>query len=248
MQDIIALRQVYRVLFIFLFNLLAGSCGLLLPEGNAGPIICFTFDDQHNSVYEYAFPALADYGWKATSFVNSGCLGRDSSLSWDQVQELELVYGWETGGHGLWHKDLVDLTYDEARREIGEDYNNLVNHGLNPRGFALPKGACPQAYYSIIMNYYNYVRCSSDFAIHPPIDRFSLGYISYQADWSADTIKSRIEQGIANKEALIVIGFHQIETPSSYMNCPLSVFKAILGFVHQKGLRVMTLSEALAVI
>lgn len=246
MQGKSALRQVYRVLFILLFNLLAGSCGLLLPEVNAGPIICFTFDDQHSSIYEYALPALAEYGWKATNFVNSGLLGREKSLSWDQVQNLELVYGWETGGHGLLHQDLVDLTYDEASREIGEDYNNLVNHGLNPRGFALPKGACPHAYYSIILKYYHYIRCSSDFAMQAPIDRYSIGYSSYQADWSVDTIKSRIEQGIANKEALIVIGFHQIETPSSHMNCPISVFETILDFVYQKGLRVMTLSDALA--
>lgn len=231
---------------VLICSLLAGSCGLLSPVGGDGPIICFTFDDQHKSVWEYAAPVMREHGFAGTSFVNTGRIGHPHLMSWQQIESLEKDDGWETGGHTLYHQDLPELGYAEAQNVIIADYDSLKAHGLSPRTFALPGGDCPLEYYPIIQSRYSNIRGSSDFAMYAPLNRLSLGYLPYQSGWTAENIIKRIRQGIANNEALIIIGFHRIETVTGgyYDNCPLSEFTRIMDWVKDKGLKVKTVSEA----
>lgn len=168
-------------------------------------------------------------------------------MDWVQITELELIHGWETGGHSLNHRDLVDLSYTEAETAIGADYRNLVAQGLHPRGFALPSGSCPAEFYPLITRYYSYIRGSNDCAMQDPVNPLSLGYLPFQSGWTAEQISSRIERGISNGEALIIIGFHNVGSggEANYGNCPVGEFRRIMSYVQQKALPVMTLSQAL---
>jgi len=237
----------FKAACVLIFSLLLISCDLLSPGTDQAPIICFTFDDQHISIWQHAFSILDQYGFKGTNFINSGRIGQPELMDWDQLLTLELEHGWETGGHTLYHEDLPSLSFAEAEIAIGQDYHNIRDKGLSPKGFALPGGSCPVEYYEIIDRYYDYIRCSSDFAMQRPVNRRALGYLSFQSGWTADQIKDRIKRGIARGEALIIIGFHRIETPEGGYNdnCPATELEEIMRFVSGKGLRVMTLSEAL---
>ncbi|MCB5268682.1 MAG: polysaccharide deacetylase family protein [Candidatus Cloacimonetes bacterium] len=224
------------------------SCKFLSSSASMQPIIVFTFDDQHASVYDVAFPIMQEYGYRGTNFVNSNALGQTGRFSWDELIEMELTYGWETGGHTLNHEALNQLDYEQAVYVIQQDYNNLEEHGLNPRSFALPKGQCPSQVYPFLRSLYKNIRGSSDFAMHEPLNRHALGYLAFQTGWTAQPVKQRILRGIANGERLIIIGFHRFNAESEgYMDsCSDDVFRDILRFVYDHELKVLPLAEAVS--
>lgn len=235
-----------KLLLIILSALLLGSCTFFTADRPDNPIICFTFDDQHHNVYSLALPAMNQYGYRATCFVNSCALGQSGLLSQAQLSELHFQWNWEIGGHTLNHERLNELSYEEAATAIDSDYQNLLNWGFAPRVFALPRGVCPLEYYPLITSRYEYIRGSNDTAMHTPLNVHALGYLPFQSGWTAEIIKNRIRRGMANGESLIVIGFHRIEDPDYIYNadCPIEVFNEILDYVHGLGLEVLPLSEA----
>jgi len=237
----------FRLICASIFSLLLLSCSLSRPEAPA-TIVCLTFDDGHRSVYEHAMPILHCHGLRATSFVNSGLVGSDQIMNWDQIISLDHDYGWETGGHGLDHINLAELDYEAAAYQISDDRRLLTEHGLVPLSFALPYGVAPLDYYELISSHYANIRGSNDIPMHHPVDRLNLGYLPYQSGWTADQLKARILQGMANQEALVIIGFHRVETPNAsyYDNCPASVLEEFCAWLAETGLRVMTVSEAMA--
>lgn len=191
---------------------------------------------------------MCEFGWRGTNFVNTNALTLEYPhlMNWTQITELELEYGWETGGHTLNHEALIDLDLDVAIANIRQDKQNLADHGLNPRSFALPRGQCPIQLYAMLTELYQNIRGSSDFAMHHPLNRKALGYLAYQGGWSSEIIKRRIQRGIANQEALIVIGFHRFDSESEGYadSCPSPIFREILQYTQGLGLQVLPLAEA----
>jgi peptidoglycan/xylan/chitin deacetylase (PgdA/CDA1 family) len=226
--------------------LLISGCRFFAPDTQLSPIVVLTFDDQHYSVYDKAFPIMQEFGFRGTNFVNSAAMGQSGLMDWQHLQEMELVHGWETGGHTLYHEQLNQLDLEEARANIHHDFQNIVQNGLDPVSFALPRGQCPSQVYPIILDLYSNIRGSSDFSMYPPINRKALGYLSFQSSWSAEPVINRILRGIANNEALIIIGFHRFDAESlGYEDsCSSEVFRTILSFLQQKQLQVMPLKEA----
>ncbi len=236
----------YKLLCILICALVLGSCNLLSESDNSRPVVCITFDDQFSNVYNIALPVLNAHGFRASCFVNSEKLGSPGRLTSQQVLSLYQDYGWEIGGHFLRHENLEQLSFAQAEYAIEQDYYNLLSLGVNPRSFAIPSGRCPAEYYPLITKHYLNIRGSSDFAMHNPIDRHSLGYLPYQTGWSVSIIQDRIRRGIENREAIIVIGFHKIDDSSeSYTdNCSLETFSEIVSYIANLGLEVMPLAEA----
>ncbi|MCK9309337.1 MAG: polysaccharide deacetylase family protein [Candidatus Cloacimonetes bacterium] len=233
-------------LLLLILLLLTVSCNLLTKPPQAPPIIVITFDDQNANVFSVALPIMSQYGYRGSCFVNSGKLGQNGLLSVDEVKSLNNQYNWEIGGHSLNHEHLPQQNYPQAELAIGDDFRYLQNIGVNPISFAIPFGNCPAEYYPILLHYYQNIRGSIDFAMFQPIDRHSLGYFPYQNGWTASLMKERIRRGIVNHESLVVLGFHRIgDASSSYEdNCPASVFAEIINYIHQLGLEVLPLSEA----
>lgn len=189
---------------------------------------------------------MQEYGFRGTNFVNTAALGKPRLFGKAELIEMTLDYGWEAGGHTLNHEALNQLDYTEAIRVIWEDYRNLQEMGLSPESFALPKGQCPSGVYPYLQELYPNIRGSSDFAMYAPINRQALGYLAFQSGWGAQVIKQRIIRGVADKEALIIIGFHRFnaENQGYTDSCPDSVFREILGFVSENHFRVLPLKEA----
>ncbi len=230
----------------FVLFLLLASCRFVSISGADDPIICFTFDDQHEGVYRVALPIMQQYGFRGTCFVNSGKLHRPNYMLKNELQSLYADYAWEIGGHTINHENLVNLTYPEARQAIITDYDSLYAWDLYPRSFALPFGECPLEYFPIIAEYYRNIRGSMDTPMHVPLDRLGLGYLPYQSGWNSSVIKARIQRGIAAHEELIIIGFHEIEgaTNPYGSNCDSDTFGEIMDYVHNLGLRVLPVDEA----
>lgn len=239
--------MVYRYICLLITVLLC-SCNLVTNPNTTITRVCITFDDQSSKIYSEALPILNAHGFRATCFVNSALLGSPGRLSSQQVLTLYHEQGWEIGGHSLRHENLVDLSYSQADYTIGQDYNNLVSLGVNPRSFAIPSGACPSDYFPIIKKYYKNIRGSYNYAMYSPIDRFNLGYLPYQSGWHSSVIKERINRGFADRESIIIIGFHRIADESgSYVdNCSVETFEEIMDYISELGLEVVTIHEAVS--
>jgi peptidoglycan/xylan/chitin deacetylase (PgdA/CDA1 family) len=231
-----------------LILLIAGSCQNITEPQQNSPIVVFTFDDQHQSIYQTAFPILEEYDFPATNFVNSPVIGNPNFLSWEQLEILEKNEGWETGGHTLHHINMPDYTPEVVEYEIAQDQQNLLAHDLDAVSFALPSGHATPQQFEIIAKYYRNIRTSLDIEHTAPVNRKLLGYYAFYSSYTAADVKSRIVRGIQNKEALIILGFHRVtvNTGDYPTNCPPAAFAEIVKFVHKTDLRVMTLREALS--
>lgn len=115
-----------------------------------------TFDDGFQNFYTEAFPVLEEYGFTATVFLVTDCVGKhnfwenkeDGStgmplgklLSWDEIKELSKS-GIDFGAHSVSHPDLTKIPLEEARREIIESKSAIEQHlGTAAATFAYPYG------------------------------------------------------------------------------------------------------------
>lgn len=80
-----------------------------LPEK---PII-LSFDDGHRDAYEYAFPLLQKYDYRATFFVFTQPIDEYNVdfLTWEMIQEMHQA-GMEFGSHSYTHPDMRERDVD----------------------------------------------------------------------------------------------------------------------------------------
>lgn len=234
-------------LIILIAVALLCSCSEVTAPHQQKPVIVITFDDQHETIYNAALPLLKQFGYSATSFINSEWIGLPGNLTWLQVTELEMDFGWETGGHTLHHVNLPYCDDATVHHEVEQDRQNLLDHGLHPHSFALPSGHATPHQFGIIGQYYSNIRTSQNLYHIMPVNRAYLGYFSYESTFTPQHAIGRIIRGIEQQEAVIIIGFHRVcNDLSSHPNvCLPEDFSEILNYIHAAGLHVTTLHEAM---
>lgn len=94
--------------------------GAEMPER---PVV-LTFDDGYRDMYTTAFPVLRAHGFKAVSYVVSGFVGSPSSVTVDQVQQMN-ANGIEIGAHTVSHADLTRISPAERHREVFDSKASL---------------------------------------------------------------------------------------------------------------------------
>ncbi len=233
-----------KLIFLIVFSILLCSCAEDMQQSQA-LIVCITFDDGFKDVYQTAQAILAKYEIPATCFVNTGTIGHAAFMSWEELGELNLVHGWEVGSHGASHANLAELSASEAAQEIEQDYLAFKAHGFSPQSFALPYGICPTAYYGLISKRFQNIRSSNDLPMYQPIDRQNLSYFPYHASWNAHIVNNRILKAMADKESLLILGFHQVGDGDEWQNCKPQILEEICKFIQERGLKTATISQAM---
>ncbi len=111
--------------------------------------ICITFDDGYKNVFDFAFPILKKYGFKATVFVISNFVGKLNywdfgfgikfkHLNWDELKILS-ENGWEIGSHSANHICLTLLDDEKIKYELETSkYEIEKNLGVTVKSFAPP--------------------------------------------------------------------------------------------------------------
>src|SRR4051794_50994 len=130
-------------------TILIAACSMLVATGGiwvtsaparavSSTIVSIEWHDGNADSFG-AVQLLADHGMHATWLVNTNPIlaGNPANLSPAQLQSIEAA-GNEVGGHTLDHVNDQPLPVDEARREVCEDRNNLLDMGLHPTTFAYP--------------------------------------------------------------------------------------------------------------
>ena len=137
-------RRFLVVVACFLGALLAPALAKAAPT-----IVTLTFDDGTADQYA-ARTMLAQHSLHATFYVNSNNIGATTNfLTWDQLAGLA-ADGNEIGGHTLDHIDLTSVTSTEATRQVCDDRQALISHGLAVTDFAYPYGASNSTVESVV--------------------------------------------------------------------------------------------------
>ena len=111
-----------------------------------------TFDDGYRCISDVAAPLLAEFGYAATVFVVSDCVGKINAwdagtgharcelMDWPHLLALQSA-GWEIGGHTRSHPHLATLSDAEAQAEILESKQATeAKLGTRVRTFCYPYG------------------------------------------------------------------------------------------------------------
>jgi len=123
-----------------------------LDGRKSGKVAVITFDDGFRNVYENALPILDEHGFTATNFFVPNQIGGQNA--WDvplggtpapcmSVSQMRdwAAHGHEVGSHTLDHVHLLDVSPDEARRQISQSRDALQDLlGLPVTSFAYPYG------------------------------------------------------------------------------------------------------------
>ena len=113
--------------------------GSSLPEKS----VIITFDDGYADNYEYAYPILKKYGFKATIFLIYDFTNTyPNYLTWDQVAEMKDSGLIHFESHTMTHANLAELTsVDELRHEIADSHDLLSEKiGYDMHYIAYPGG------------------------------------------------------------------------------------------------------------
>lgn len=68
--------------------------------------VVITFDDGFKTVYDYAFPAMQELGFKGIVCIYPAFIGSSQSMSWQQLAEL-IKAGWSVECHSMSHSNLA---------------------------------------------------------------------------------------------------------------------------------------------
>ncbi len=75
-------------------------------SAGSGNRVVFTFDDGFRTVYDYAFPAMQEFGFKGIVCIYPSFIGSSQAMSWQQLEEL-IKAGWSVECHSMTHSNLA---------------------------------------------------------------------------------------------------------------------------------------------
>ena len=91
---------------------------------SGGTQVVVTIDDIEDNVYENAFPVLERLKVPAVLFPVVGMVGQPGFVTWAQLREMAEA-GMTIGSHTMTHRQLAQLSEDEARTELEDSRNRL---------------------------------------------------------------------------------------------------------------------------
>jgi len=215
-------------------------------QAPGGPLISFTFDDGFRSAYEKGLPIVNAAGFKTTQYIITGYLDRGGKeyVSRQDVLAMQKA-GNEIGAHSRTHPSLAKVPLSQAEDEICGSRHDLVALGISPLTFAYPEGSEDPDVEKIVQaaGFAGARGTSANFDNHES-DTYDLQSYAITASTSVAQMESFIDQAVTNKEWLI-LDFHRIDEDGNRISATHEFVQAIVDYVKQKGVPVVTVGEGL---
>lgn len=178
--------------------------------------ITFTFDDGTRDVYEYALPVMAELGIPGVEFPRCDMILASNPyfFTWDELVEIQDVYGWEIGSHTVNHPDLSTLSDADLVYELEESKKILEEQGLFVRGLAIPYGHYDNRVLRFIAKTYDYCRTSDqgeNLLWGGEYSDYQIKMHTIHRDGSVDDYEALIDKAVQDGSWLI-LAFHNIVT------------------------------------
>lgn len=208
--------------------------------------ISFHFDDGHISHYEKVFPIFKKYGYVGCLCIMAGNYDEELKEHWLEMQEA----GWEIISHSVTHIRMSEpLDEKTAEKEIIESKHILENDGFKVRQFVTP---CSQMHPSLTVYaksvydaaFTRYTRATElpveKLVIERPVNAFDLHRTGLAAK-TLDELKAYVDYVYDNDEWMVFYD-HDLGVNNNITEERLD---ALLCYIKQKNVAVMTSSEAL---
>jgi peptidoglycan/xylan/chitin deacetylase (PgdA/CDA1 family) len=198
---------------------------------NPQPLVTLNFDDGSQTVYDTAFPILDAQGIPATYYFMTSLL----TDQWKtQLKNLE-NHGWEIGSHSRTHPDLTTLSLAELITELSQSKSDLEAAGLTVSGFAYPYGigANNDTVLRQVKQYYSYARSASLGYNTPIIGQYALKTQIVMSSTSTETLKSWVDDAIANRQWLILM-LHTVDTTGDPYSISPANFSELVSYIKGK--------------
>ncbi len=211
-------------------------------------IVTMTFDDGNASQYEIVVPMLEAGHQKAVFYINSGLVGTETYMTWDQVMSLH-ASGFEIGAHTAHHIELPTVNQATVNAEVNGDYVNFVAHGITPTDFAAPFGAYDNNTLAVVAKRYNSHRGFANQGLNIwPYNKYIL-YVRYVTNQtSLAQVKAWVEEAITG-DAWLVLVFHEIlpiVDPTDDYSWETTTFQNFINYLNAQGIQAKTIEEVLA--
>lgn len=224
--------------------------------------VSFTFDDGFASTRIIAAPLLEARGIDGVLYLTSGAPDgtlilddNQQSIAWNQVQELQNMFGWEIGGHMQTHPETPILSVAQNITEITNSNAAFTANGLRVTNFASPFGAYDNATLTEILKYYKSHRgfADRDTLNSAPYNRAVLRVQSVEATTTVEQVQVWVDQAIANKQWLILV-FHDVapqQNPNYAYTTTTTDLTSIADYVQERvnagQLKTVTTEQGIAI-
>src|SRR3989338_658738 len=224
------------LVFAFVIIITPASAAATASNPTPAAKVSFTFDDGYRSAINSAAPTLAKYGLSGTEYVVTRCVGMVTApnscqadndktyLTWNQISQLKNTYCWEIGSHTVSHPYLatsdpddqpLPIPFSQVIQELAQSKAALAANGIDATAFASPYGDYNAPVLAEIAKYYTSQRGFADVGYNTwPNSDYYLKVQQVQRPVSVATVKSYIDNAIANKQWLVLV-FHDIKTNAS---------------------------------
>jgi len=99
----------------------------------ARPALVMTFDDGHDSVWDYAVPVMRDHNMLGTAYIITDNIGAANYISANQLLALHHE-GWTIANHTKTHADLTGIAQAAAQAELDDAEAALIAIGITGNG------------------------------------------------------------------------------------------------------------------
>ncbi len=210
--------------------------------------VTFRFDDGWNSQFEIAAPALESAGLRGTFFVSTQQTSESGFTGFMSIAEIQSLHasGHEIGAHTRTHPRLVNLSTSQQRAEIFGSRQDLSSWGINAGTFSYPFGEYDADVVDIVRDagYSAAMTTQVSYATEGS-DPYLLPSPSIRISDSVEEIVEMIDDSLANK-GWLTLNFHRIDDSGDEYSITPEDFSAIVNYVKNSGIRVVTVSEGAA--
>jgi len=237
--------------------LMFAGCNMPVNDSEmSAPLVVFTFDDGHHSIYDMAFPIMRSYdsSWAATHFLPTNHPGSPGHVTIAQLDSMETVGGWETGGHGQTHENLSSIPLDSVRSQVAYADSFLRAHGLSHESYAYAFGNYNDSVQTIVSQYFDNIRTSHDMKYLGGVNRYELGAYDAKAGHTADDLIGRIHEAELSGSPLVIYCFHVIVPDTAAPDVhhawwtSEAAFRGLCDYLVRRGMPVYTVREAVRIL
>lgn len=222
----------------------------MIPIGNHGPIVSFTFDDFPRSAYQVGAPILETFGGRGTYYATTGFLNTSDGLG--DLFHVEDLHGLLERGHEL---GTQTFRHSSSRRVSLGEFQSDVHKGIrelqrlverHSDNFCYPYGHVTLGTKRTLAPYLASARSIFPGINGPEVDLNLLRANSLYGDMSGATnARQLIEQNIAHKGWLVFYTHDVRPNPSEY-GCTPELFEFAVSTAARSGSRILTVEQVLA--
>lgn len=209
----------------------------------------FQFDDNYESVLNEAYPVLHQYGMRATCYVISDKIGVAGRLSPDNLGLFNAL-GWDMANHTKTHSANLDtLNLAEQTAELSGCETALDGYGFTRASnhVAYPAGAWNADTLTAMTNLGMLTGRGTDEKQHNFLPTGSNYYTKTKAylhnTRTLVQAKGYLDDALARGEIVEYVLHDLVAAPGVDSEWPIDDFVALVEYVSQKGVPVLTISD-----